>query len=383
MRAELIEFEQLTDSREMLEAKEPNFIVIFIYLLLIIFIAAFLWMWFGEMDITVKANGVLRPGQKVSIIRNINGGEVKEIRYNEGKRVKKGEYLYKINSGQLTLQQEELIKKKDKLIKELELLKLLEKSIRDSENYFSKEQIEFYNRYLTYKYEYEQITLDFTQAKNRYLREKKLSSSSTTQNRLEELKTAYMFASLKKDQYKSEILVNLKNELEVKKDELSKVKVQLKDVKNRIELNTVETPITGIIQVSQDFNQGDYMPSGIEVLRIIPENGTNYKMEIMVQNKDISQLKVGQKIRYRFMALPYKEYGTMEGAILKISEDAIMKQADPKLGYRVEATIKGTKLYDKNRKPAFIKPGMICEARVVVRRKKIIHFVLEKLNFLS
>ena len=37
MRTEIVNFEDLTDSREMMSAKEPNFIVIFIYLILIIF----------------------------------------------------------------------------------------------------------------------------------------------------------------------------------------------------------------------------------------------------------------------------------------------------------------------------------------------------------
>ena len=383
MRSEVIDFEQLTDSREMLEAKEPNFIVIFIYLLLIIFIAAFLWMWFGEIDITVKATGILRPGLKVSIIRNINCGEIKEITYNEGENVKKGDQLFKIDSTLYLLKQEQFFTEKDDLNEEIELLKLLEQSIKQSKNLFSKEQIEYYNRYLIYKYQYEQLKLDYNQAKNRYLREKKLSSSSTTKSRLEELKSAYQFSALKKEKYTSETMVNLKKELKNKRDKLSQVEAELKDTKNRINLNTVTAPITGTIQILQEFNKRDYMPAGIEVLRIIPKNGNDYKMEIMVQNKDISQLKLGQKIRYRFSALPYKEYGTLTGEILKISEDVVMDQVEAKLAYRVEASIKGTKLFDKNGKPAYIKPGMVCEARVVVRQKKIIHFVLEKLNFLS
>ena len=125
------------------------------------------------------------------------------------------------------------------------------------------------------------------------------------------------------------------------------------------------------------------MPSGIEVLRIIPEDGDRYKVEIMVQNKDISQLKIGQELKYRFLALPYKEYGTLEGEIKKISEDAVVNQGEANMAYRVEATIIGTELYDKNGKVTRVKPGMLCEVRVVVRQKKILYYVLEKLNFLS
>lgn len=44
MKTKIVNFEELTDSRELLEAKEPNFIIFFIYLILIIVIITFIWM---------------------------------------------------------------------------------------------------------------------------------------------------------------------------------------------------------------------------------------------------------------------------------------------------------------------------------------------------
>lgn len=161
------------------------------------------------------------------------------------------------------------------------------------------------------------------------------------------------------------------------------MKAQLKEVEIQLDLNVVKTPIEGIIQVIQEFNTGDYMPSGIEVLRIIPGNGSDYKIEMIVQNKDISQLQVGQQINYRFLSLPHEEYGTLKGEILKISGDALTNNIQATLAYKIEASINDIKLYDKKGKPAYIKPGMACEARVIVRKKKILYFVLEKINFID
>lgn len=383
MRAEVVDFNQLSDSREMLEAKEPNFIVIFIYLFLAIIIAAFIWMWFGEIDITVKATGALRPGKNVSVVRNINGGKLEKISYQEGKEVNKGALLYVIDSTILDLQYDNLIEEREKLQEDIVNLELLEKSYLAGESVIPEDNIEFYNRYMVYIYNYEQLSLDLSRAKDKYMREQKLSSTSTTRSRMEDLKAGYQLAQLAFDRFKSESLVNIKREIESKKDRLTEVKSQLEDIESRIDLNTVEAPIGGSIQVLQEFNVGDYMPSGIEVIRIIPEDGNRYKVEIMVQNKDISQLKVGQELKYRFLALPYKEYGTLEGKITKISEDAVVDQSEANMAYRVEATINSTKLYDKNGKATEVKPGMLCEVRVVIRQKKILHYVLEKLNFLS
>lgn len=383
MRAEVVDFDQLSDSREMLEAKEPNFIVIFIYLILAIIIAAFIWMWFGEIDITVKANGILRPSKKVSVVRNINGGKIEEITYQEGREVNKGDLLYIIDSTILDLQYEKLIDERKRLDKDISNLELLERSYIEGDNLINVSNMEFYNRYMVYKYNFEQLELDLSRTKNRYLREQKLSSSSTIESRMEELKAEYQLAQLAFDRFKSESLVSIKHEIENKKDRFIEVESQLENIQNRIDLNNVKAPISGTIQVLQEFNVGDYIPSGLEVLRIIPEDGEQYKVEIMVANKDISQLEPGLEIKYRFLALSYKEYGTLDGKITKISEDAVLSQSEANMSYRIEATINNTELYDKNGKPTKVKPGMLCEARVVVRQKKIVYYVLEKLNFLS
>lgn len=383
MRAEIVDFDQLTDSREMLEAREPNFMVVFIYLVLFLIVVAFIWMWFGEIDITVKASGILRPAKKVSVVWNINGGRIEEINYVEGKRVKKGDLLYVIDSGIYKLQWDILKKDREKLMNDIDSLKLLEKSYLEGRNLLTEDNREYYNRYLVYQYNYEQLALDLRKAESIYRREQRLSPSSTTKIRLEELEANYRLAQLAFERFKNEVLINIKNELENKEAMLKELEAQIAEIEKRIELNYVRAPIDGIVQVLQDFNVDDYMPAGIEVLRIIPEDNEQFKVEILVENKDISQLEVGQKIKYRFLALPYQEYGTVEGEIIQISEDVIIGQNETNLAYRVEGSINDTKIFDKNGRPAEIKAGMLCEVRVVVRQKKIFYYVLEKLDFIS
>ncbi|PRX20633.1 multidrug resistance efflux pump [Orenia metallireducens] len=384
MRAEIINFEDLSDSREMLEAKEPNFIVTFIYLVLAIVVVALVWMWFGEIDIVVKATGVVRPIQNVSLIRNVNGGKIKEINFQEGEKVNKGELLYVIDTASLDLQKETDTKEIIKLEGEKSSLLKLEKSIKENKAFMDKDNLKYYNRYLVYKSKLQQLKLNYQKAKNRYIREKSLSDHSTTKSTLEELKSEYDYAELSMKSYRSEILVDLKDGIESTEDKLIQLKQQLENVKESIELSQVRAPITGKVQVLEKFNKNDYIPAGTEVLRIIPGEGTNLKMEITVRNKDISQLEAGQKVKYRFLSLPYKEYGTLTGKLTKISSDAtIGQQNNASLPYNVEATIGGTKLYDKKGQAEFIKTGMLSEVRVVVRRKKILYIVLEKLDFIS
>ncbi len=120
---------------------------------------------------------------------------------------------------------------------------------------------------------------------------------------------------------------------------------------DKIELSKVASPINGTIEVLDEFNVGDYMNSGVKVLRIVPEN-TNLKMEIMVKNKDIGQVKIGENVKYRFLAFPYKEYGVVKGKIVKISSDISVKSNE--LMYKIEGEIPEVKLYNRKGKSADI-----------------------------
>ncbi|MEJ6950296.1 HlyD family efflux transporter periplasmic adaptor subunit [Natronospora cellulosivora (SeqCode)] len=183
--------------------------------------------------------------------------------------------------------------------------------------------------------------------------------------------------------YQSERLVAISNEMESRENTLLQLESQIRELENSIALNSVTAPINGIVQLYNESNKGDYMPAEIEVLRIIPDQGSEYRMEIMVENKDISHLELGQEIRYRFLALPFREYGVLEGEIVRISRDALASQDNPDMSYRVEASINEIELYDRNGRAVQVKPRMIAESRVVIRQKKILYYVLEKLDFLS
>ena len=98
MRYELIDFDKLSESREILEAKTPPFMSYFIYLVLLLFFVGFIWSWYGEVDIVVKANGVVRPGENVSNIINMQTGKINSINYEDGDYVQKGKILYKLDT---------------------------------------------------------------------------------------------------------------------------------------------------------------------------------------------------------------------------------------------------------------------------------------------
>ena len=74
----------ISDSKEILEAKPFPFIQIFIYIILISLLGFLVWSYFGEIDEVVKAKGVVRPNSKISTIKNVASGKVKILNMKEG-----------------------------------------------------------------------------------------------------------------------------------------------------------------------------------------------------------------------------------------------------------------------------------------------------------
>lgn len=381
MREHIVDLKDIRDSKEFIETKVPNFVIGFIYILTSLLLLLILWMYFSKIDVVINAKGVVRPNRTISNIVNVNQGIINAVNYKEGKQVKAGELLYKVNTDELEIQNETLINSRDKEEIELINLKKFEKSIRESKNLFTENEIEFYNRYVSYQLKKEQLKMEYEQANNRYLQEKSLGLNFTTKSTLNELKSKLVYANIEFKKNDSDVMYAVKSEIIERENDLLKLNNQIKEINRTIELSNVKAPINGTIQVIKSYNVGDYINSGEQVLKVIPE-GTKYKMDIAVDNKDISQIKIGQKVKYRFLAFPYKEYGVMEGKIVNISKD-IISNDEGNTTYRVEGDIPDIKLNNKKGKEGIIKSGMLSEIRIVSKRKKILSIILEKLNFIE
>ncbi|WP_407935022.1 MULTISPECIES: ATP-binding cassette domain-containing protein [Clostridium] len=109
-------------------------------------------------------------------------------------------------------------------------------------------------------------------------------------------------------------------------------------------------------------------------------NSNAYKVELIIPDKDIANIKDGQEIKYSFTSLPYNEYGFLKGSMESIS---VTSQTDSEKGvvfYKGEGILKNNILYSHKNEEAVIKPGMTCEARIITRRENMLYYLLEKLN---
>lgn len=360
----------------------------------------------------------------------------------EDKEQYKNSYLLKLNESIDDLQEsldeldsESNDNKKKRLNKTIENLNTLLESVNSDENKFSDDDNEYYNKFNEYKSNVNQLENDIEvkkqlianiankkdtiinsynnqvdslkksieSAKNDVSKyenssaldvkkqlDETLKSISSLQSDLEQCRLTPELDSINMElatnevtKYKIDMLVDLDNSTKDNETKMEELKTNIGTLQLTIDKSTVKAIMDGTINVKSDIAEGELLPSGQEVLAIIPPDDSQYKVQLYVSNKDITGLDVGQKIKYHFDALPYKEYGELTGEITDIATDAIVDQNSGASYYLVESEIKNEPLFSYKGEKGELKLGMTCEAQVVTKQKKILYYALEKINLKS
>ncbi|HHX02134.1 MAG TPA: HlyD family efflux transporter periplasmic adaptor subunit [Firmicutes bacterium] len=386
------------------EKKPPWYTAVLVWLLLLIICTAFLWAWFGEIDVVVKATGVLRPQSNMSTIRNMIGGKVKTVNMKEGNPVNQGDLLLEIDTEVIDYKLDSLAAELVELEEQLSgleqlrcwMIRIAEAWDQGGSEYDDPAWLSqlcnqchpdrpdyhkaIYHRFLSFKTQYDQLVLAYQQAEASVTKHKR--TNTLPEHELLRLELEQAAAELKVNNYLHGSIVAVDQEVAAKMDRIKSIKDQLTELKNTKLLSQVCAPITGTIQVYSQINAGEYLPSGYEVARIIPDQKYQFCVEISVRNQDIALIEAGQAIVYRFEALPRHQFGTVKGRITGIAGDAL-QASDGSLVYRVFGSVEQTTLKDHYSNEVELKPGMVCQSRIAIKREKIIYWLLQRLGFLN
>ncbi|MCB2291445.1 HlyD family efflux transporter periplasmic adaptor subunit [Clostridium sp. CS001] len=195
---------------------------------------------------------------------------------------------------------------------------------------------------------------------------------------LEEINIEYSKTLMSK--YEIDTLVSIDENIKVNKSKIEELDKNLKSININIDDCNVKAPMDGVVNIIKDVTVQELLQSGTEIATIIPDNNAKYKVQLYLSNKDIANIRVGDKVKYHFEALPYKEYGELTGTLVKISTDAKVDQQSGNSYYAVESYVENIPLYSYKGKKSELKLGMSCEAQIITKRKKILYYLLEKIN---
>jgi len=358
----------------------PRFAAALIALLTLGIVAALVWMSVGEIDDVVRVSGVLRPTSGISTVRNSVGGQVYAVHFTDGQQVEAGTLLFVIDANVITEQLKAAQSELEYLQRHVTILMTVQDSIRTQQfSILTAEDSATYHLQV-FITKYQQLLLTYNNVTDKLAIEKRINALPV--HELEQLAHQQAAAKLALDSYVHETLLSLEQQIEETRHRLRAVESHIKELQLTKELCYVRAPIAGTVQVTQVINAGEYLPAGVEVLRLIPTEQAEYQVELSVANQDIALIKAGQTVMHRFSALPYKEFGAVPGEVITIGQDA-MVAPDGTLIYRVTSSITSAQIQDRYGNTALLKPGMLCEARIVVRREKILYHLLRKIDLIN
>ncbi|WBW97680.1 HlyD family efflux transporter periplasmic adaptor subunit [Oceanirhabdus sp. W0125-5] len=182
------------------------------------------------------------------------------------------------------------------------------------------------------------------------------------------------------NQFIMDNIVAIDNSIKSNEDQKLAYEKELENVQLAIEDYIVKSPIEGKISTVRDINSKELVNVGEQIVSIISEENPYYKVEIFLSNKDISKINTGDKIKFSFDALSYKEFGYIEGEITSIGINSIVDKNSGISYYPVQAKVKNIPIYSYKGNKEEIKVGMTCRAQIITDEKKILYWLLEKIN---
>lgn len=368
----------LAESRMLQERKPPGMISFFVYFLLIIMTAALLYAWFGQIEIVIKTHGTIRPLQTISRIASVVGGRVEKVFYYSGQHIEEGDVILELDRGNSVKEMERILIRINELEEKHYGLERLMESLENDSNLFTPDNLEFYHRFLHFQFKKRKLKLNLDAVEKKLHTQRNLSQF-VAKSELDELDYQYQIAALELKSFVSDYFVSVSNELVDMKAEMRTLATELERLEEEIESSFIKAPIAGTVNSINDLNDGDYLFAGTEILDIIPESRGMGKVEIMLSNRDIAAIELGDAVSYRLPALPKEKFGLFNGEILSIPADK--KKSDDSF-FMVEGSLNRESFQNNNIDSMKLKNGMYVDVRITVRKRRIIFHLLDKLGLL-
>jgi HlyD family secretion protein len=392
---------------------------------------AIAWAHFSQVDEVAVAQGELIPATQVRPVRSLEGGVIREIKVQEGDRVKQGDVLIEQDP---TLSQAEV----DRLQVNSELVRqdlarleaeragetatgnaiqdqLLAARLRDfdtrrasaiaeanrqaaavgearaqlarlQENLISartalgnaqvrEESLRDLVDGAVPRFDYLEAKDRLTEAQGRVasLEQEIAGQQQSIQQAQQAYEAAQQSAESLTSQRQSEILTQLTQ----RQEELANLEGQLNQAAIRTDGQTIRAPISGKIYNIETTLAERTIEPGEEILSILPE-GENLMLEVKVLNRDIGFIEEGMRSKIKVATFPFQEFGTIEGEVKQVSPNAIV---DEELGLvfitRVQLNRTSVNVQGK---PVELVPGMAATAEIVTRQKSVLTFLIEPIT---
>ncbi len=348
------------------------------YIILTVLAAAVCWAYFSVVEISVHAQGVVRPVSGVHAVQSSVGGYVERLLVKENQFVRQGDTLAVLEAASI---QEQIALVQSKIT-------LLQKE-RSDVRALAELRPNHTFHFPTFGRERELAVQERT------MREQELHTAEQKRQRSsdlyaknfvsrEEHEQAQMQVEQRSIAVKQSLQSLQRSALEREKQILSR----LQDEEHRLAELRIErgrtvlrAPASGFVTQLAMKSPNSLLFAQTSLCTISSNDGS--QVEFMLPARDVGFVREGLRVRYQIDALPFQEWGAAEGVISLLAKDISLAKVEAErtdvAGYRVIGTLSTPQLTSlRQQKSASIQTGMTCRASIVVAEKRVLSMLWDK-----
>ncbi|NKB37459.1 MAG: HlyD family type I secretion periplasmic adaptor subunit [Gammaproteobacteria bacterium] len=401
-----------------------------LYSIMLFFSIAVVWANVGEVDIVGVAQGKIVPTGRVKIIQPLETGVVRNIFIKEGDQVAEGEALIELDTTLTGADREQVVEQQltlkldrerlyhiietvnDRQPTEVTVSKATDAQIKLQQDRIKIQLDEYYARKQALSDEKDQRHAERKSIKERIAqldatvpliterakslhdllkdnmvprvqwleleqeRIEQVKERDVQRSNLNSLDSSIANITQREAAQKAEFEKQILTELADVENRLSAFEQELVKADKRVTLQTLTAPVAGTIHRLSTHTIGGVVTPAQELMHIVPEEDA-IEVEAWLQNKDIGFVNKGQEAEIKIETFPFTKYGTIDGEIATLSNDAT---PDERLGlvYATRVKMEKTTMQVKD-KIINLSPGMAVTVELNMGKRKLIEYLLSPL----
>lgn len=435
---------------EILETPASPAARIFAALIMVFATGALAWSWFGRIDTYATVQGKLIPIGKVQVIEPLVTGTVKVLHARLGAHVEAGEVLVELDPSQYTAERQKLTgnlaaaqvseARLEALVAAVAqdapsadasfaapagapkpLVALQLQQMRQSLAAYQAEQasleaaiaqkrveIERGNRTLVERrklvslagdrldvyeqLEKRQVGIKTSTIEARQGEQDQVMSAVDGEGQVAELQATVQTLIAQKRERREAYLDKVNTELIEVDRSIGELSQDLAKAELFERASVLKSPVAGRVQQLEVNTLGEVVQTGQRLMVIVPD-GTALEIEAMLLNRDKGFVHEGQQARIKLEAFPFTRYGTLDGKVLTVSNDAIPAGAPQQapgakqetahdaagpLVFPVRIALNETSIRVEG-EDVTLTPGMSVTAEVKTGDRRVLEFLLDPL----
>ena len=395
-------------------SRAANLLLWVIAAFVVIFVA---WAALARVDEVSRAQGRVVPSRQLQVVSNLEGGIVREILVRQGQKVEAGQPLLRLDatqfSAQFTKEQEgynALVARITRLQAEVDgtspafpsgLIATSPALVAAERSLHQARQSELAAALSSARSQLDQAqTMVSTRQQAKSLADRELaligplvekgiepqmellraqSAASQAGGEYRGAQSAAAQAASELRSVREQFRAKSVDDLTAAKAELAGMGRELPALQDRVTRAELKAPIGGTVNRVLVATVGGVVKPGEPLIEIVPSDDA-LVVEAQVSPADIAFVHPNQKAQVKLTAYDYSIYGALEGAVERISPDAVV--TDERTGethYLVRVRTEG-RLLDANGRPLAITPGMVAEIDLLGEKRSILSYILSPIE---